>query len=197
MKKKIALFGGSFDPIHFGHLNLAIEILEKAKLDEIIFCPAYISPYKVATPSKASAMERLDMVNLAIDGIEKFSSTDEEIKRNEVSYTIDTLRSFSKKFEGKADLFLIIDQDLIEKFSGWKECNKIFDYATVIIGCRSTFSEKSLPSCLSIASNKKIIITPQLEISSTLIRDRLARRSYCGHLVPAKVLDYIYKHGLY
>lgn len=195
--KKIALFGGSFDPVHFGHLNLAIEVLEKARLDEIIFCPAYISPFKVEAPPKASAKQRLEMVKLAIEGIKKFSVTDEEIKRNEISYTIETLRSFSKKFEGKAELSLIIDQDLTQKFCNWKDCNQIFDYATVIIGLRSTYIEKNLPPVLSSASNKKIIITSQFEISSTLIRDRLAAGAYCGHLVPAKVLDYIYKHDLY
>lgn len=195
--KKIGLFGGSFDPIHFGHLNFAIEILEKSKIDEILFCPANISPHKVKNPPVASSKNRLEMVKRAIKGIDKFSLFDEEITRGNVSYTIDTLKALKKKYSENTEINLIIDQDLIKNFSKWKDYKDIFKMVNIIIGCRSDFILSNLPECFVKIPNKKMIITRHFEICSTMIRKRLASGFFCGYLVPAKVLDYIYKHSLY
>jgi nicotinate-nucleotide adenylyltransferase len=195
--RQFGLFGGSFDPIHFGHINLALEILEKGNLEKILFCPANISPHKTSIPPRATSKERVEMVSLAIQGMEKFELFDEEIKRGGVSYTIETLQMVRKKFAKDVQINLIIDQGLIKNFHEWKEWQEITQLVNIIIGCRATFSKKEIPPSFEEISNKKFIITSQFEVSSTLIRDRLARGLYCGHLVPAKVLDYIYKHRLY
>ena len=196
MMQQVGLFGGSFDPVHFGHLNLAIEIYEKVKLDKLFFCPANVSPHKTEFPPKATAKDRLNMVKIAIEGIYNFAIYDEEIKRNDVSFTIDTIRKMKKDFSG-VNINLIIDQDLLENFHMWKEVNEIFENVNIIIGCRSNFSKEDLPLCFKSAKNKKIVTTRQIEISSTFIRSRLEKKLYCGHLIPAKVLYYIKTNGLY
>lgn len=195
--RKIGLLGGSFDPIHFGHINLAVEILEKASLDEILFCPANISPHKIDLPPKATAKQRLDMVKLAIEGIDEFSIYDEEIERKNISYTIDTLRALRKKYSSDVEINLILTPSLLENLDSWKECNDLFELANIIIASDTNFIENNLPRCLKEISNKNIIITRRFEVSSTDVRSRLSSSAYCGHLVPSKVLDYIYKHSLY
>jgi len=191
-----AVFPGTFDPIHFGHINLAIEILEKCKLDEVLFCPAFLAPHKVISPPAASAQDRYEMVRLAIANIDGFSISDQEIKRKGVSYTIDTLEILLKKFED-TQLFLILAEDSIFDFPKWKDYEKILEKTTLIIGSRSHSSVRSIPPELMDIYNKNFVMTKQFEISSTDIRERLKKGSYCGHLVPAKVLDYIYKFDLY
>lgn len=193
-EQKIGFFGGTFDPIHFGHLNLAIEVFEKMGLDQILFCPAYIAPHKISTPPVASAKDRYEMVKIAIEDIKNFSIIDEEIVRKGVSYTIDTLQALKEKYPN-AKFYLILAQDSMIDFLKWKDYKKILHETTLIIGYRPNSSE--IPQELLDIYNKNLIMTKQFEISSTNIRDRLKRKLYCGHLIPSKVLDYIYKKGLY
>ena len=92
MTKQIGFFGGTFDPIHFGHMNLAINALEKGQLDEIIFCPTNLSPFKIDSPPEVDAQKRYEMIELSIKDINKFSLIDFEIKKSKTYYTIDTLK---------------------------------------------------------------------------------------------------------
>ena len=119
--RKIGIYGGTFDPIHFGHINLAIEVFEKSDLDEILFCPAFISPHKTDAPPVSSADHRLKMTHLAVEDIDFFSTCDYEIKRKNVSYTIDTLKAVEKKYD--AQICLIIAQDSLPEFTNWKSYN--------------------------------------------------------------------------
>jgi len=192
-KRHIGLYGGTFDPVHFGHLNLAIEMYEKNNLDEVLFCPNFISPLKIDTPPIASAVHRLNMAKLAISDISYFSIYDEEIKRQGVSYTIDTLRALQKKYFD-ATISLIVAQDALSEFSKWKDYKEILKIAPLLIGTRGSFD---LSEELKKDVNKNLILTRHLDISSTDIRDRLKKGLYCGHLVPLKVLDYIKHNSLY
>lgn len=169
MKKKVGFFGGTFDPIHFGHISLAIQLLEKGKLDEILFCPAFCSPFKVATPPVASPEQRLAMLKLALE-IPQFKISTIEIDRRGPSYTVDTIRSLSS--EG-VQLRLLLSDEAAAHLDQWKDTQELIRLAPPLIGPR------------------------EIQISSTQIRGRLKRKLYCGHLIPAKTLDYILVNHLY
>ncbi len=190
--KKMAFFGGTFDPIHFGHINLAVQIFEKAKLDKIIFCPANISPQKEENPPYAKGIHRYEMTKIAIEGIDGFDVSDIEIKRKNISYTVDTLLQLHEEFFKGYKIYFIMAEDTSKNFSTWKDPNKILQMATPLIGYKGTL--KNFDECFS---KDNFIEINTMDISSTHIRNRLKKKLYCGHLIPAKVLDYIYDNQLY
>ena len=202
MGKSIGFFGGTFDPIHCGHLNLAIEILEARQLDEVWFCPAYISPHKLEI-SPTSVEHRLKMLSLAIEGEPRFKILDTEIKRLSPSFTIDTIQELLATQLGKSDphrFSLILGEDAFPGFFHWRQPEEIVRLVPLLIGSRSGFfPTEELKGDPRIIESIENGITPTrvMEISSTDIRDRISRRLYCRHLMPAKVLDYIYAHDLY
>lgn len=169
MKKTVGFFGGTFDPIHFGHITLAIHLLEAHKLDEILFCPAYCSPFKTATPPIASPEERLEMVKLALDH-PQFKISTWEIDQKQCSYSIDTIRAIAQ--EG-VHLRLLLSEEAAQHLNRWKETEELIRLAPPLIGPR------------------------EIQISSTLIRDRLKKNLYCGHLIPAPALKFLLKKKIY
>lgn len=169
MKKTIGFFGGSFDPIHFGHISLAVELLEAHRLDEILFCPAFCSPFKTATPPIASPQHRLAILKLALDH-PQFKITTLELDRAGCSYTIDTIKALQT---GGIQFRLILSDEAAAHLDQWKETEELIRLAPPLIGPR------------------------KIDISSTEIRARLKKKLYCGHLVPAKALEYIQRHQLY
>lgn len=195
---KIGFFGGTFDPIHHGHLNLAIEILEKKKLDRIFFCPANRSPEKKEAQPVVSAEDRFAMLTLALEPIPAFSPLDWEIKRPGLSYTIDTLRMLKAEYP-KAELHLIFGEDILAGLHAWKDVEALLQLAPPLVGLRhfELSSEILLPPALLSLVRAGLTHIPLLDISSTQLRKRLKERKYCGHLVPSKVLDYIVENRLY
>ena len=180
--KKIGFFGGSFDPLHFGHLNLAISLSEYHHLDQVLFCPVNRSPFKERDPI-ASGEHRLAMTKLAIQGLPHFQLCNLEIKRGGVSYTVDTLRALKGE---QGELFFLLTEEAMESFPRWKESEEIMRLAKPLIGTRQR--GQGLAGLTPM---------PVMEISSTKIRDRLKKNLPCPHLVPAIVLDYIRQQGLY
>ena len=170
----VGFLGGSFDPIHFGHLNLAISLKESAGLKKILICPAGNSPFKKAP--HVAAHHRLKMCQLAVEDLDGFVVIDDEIKRDGPSYTIDTIRGLNESVR------LLLGDDQLESFDKWKESEELKRLAPPLIGSRF---------------NKEGANIPIIEISSTLVRERLKKGLPCLHLVPHKVLDYIFKNGLY
>jgi nicotinate-nucleotide adenylyltransferase len=197
----IGLFGGTFNPIHFGHLNLALELKEKKNLDEVWFIPSHQSPLRLNEPL-VSNVDRLSMLELAIASIPGFKICTEELDRPPPSFTIDTLRSLISKHPD-CSFNLLLGEDALLKFQEWKEPLGIIHLAKLCIGSRHKAELiKLLPSLglneeVALAIQKNLVSTRQLEISATDIRERLKKRMYCGHLLPSKVLDYIYAHQLY
>ncbi|MBS0620026.1 MAG: nicotinate-nicotinamide nucleotide adenylyltransferase [Verrucomicrobia bacterium] len=177
-KKKIGVFGGSFDPIHNGHIHLALSLKELVGLDEVLFVPTTLSPFKSSKPPVASAADRLEMVRQAIAPIGGFSVLDWEIRGPGPTYTIDTIRRLQE--EGRGELHLLMGDDLLPRLNEWKESAALQVLAPPLVGSRT--------GPLQI---------PLLDISSTRVRERLSKKYYCGHLVPQAVLDYIQAHGLY
>lgn len=190
--KTIGIFGGSFDPIHFGHINLAVQLQENHNLDEVLFCPAFCSPFKTSSPPIANPQHRLAMLHLALDEIPHFRISSIELDRGGPSFTIDTLRTLHSE---NIKLRLILSEDAIARFDQWKEAQDLVRLAPPLIGTRREAPQIRGP--LADVLKRGFSPTKIMEISSTEIRDRLQKKLYCGHLVPAKVLDYIKLHNLY
>lgn len=202
MAKKIGLYGGTFDPIHFGHLNLAVRLMESQQLDAVWFCPAKISPHK-QNESPLSPEHRLQMLKLAIEGEPRFKILDTEIFREGPSYTIDTIQELLAVQSNKKDpdrLYLLMGEDAVAGFSKWKQPDEIVKLVPLLIAQRN-FSSASLDPIenpmIRESVEKGAVKTPMFDLSSTEVRQRLKQKLYCSHLIPAKVLDYILKHRLY
>jgi nicotinate-nucleotide adenylyltransferase len=189
--KKQAFFGGTFDPIHHGHINLAIHLKEIARLDEVIFCPANISPFKTEKPPIASSKQRLEMLKSAIAEIEGFTWTDMELKRKDVSYTVDSIQELYQ--ENKTGVYLVLSEETYSSFSSWKEYKKILQMAHPLVGC----SDKKKIAIKEPFTLEDFIEIPYMDISSTMLRRRLKEKLYCGHLLHAKVLDFICQNEIY
>jgi nicotinate-nucleotide adenylyltransferase len=202
--EKIGILGGSFNPIHLGHIHLAIDMLEKRGLDKILFCPAALNPHKMASKGLIASKDRLEMLKLAIQDIPQFAILENELLRPSPSYTIDTinelLASTNDNQESKPQYFFIIGDDAVEKFHLWHQAHDLIKKVTVLVGVRSikNLDVKTNPDPLIEEALKKgFTQTRVFEVSSTEIRERIGSKKYCGHLVPSKVLDYIYGNSLY
>lgn len=191
MMKKIGFFGGTFDPIHIGHLFLALQLAEAHLLDEVWVCPAFCSPFKTSSPPEASADHRLRMVQLAVEPIPNFKVLPIEVEKKKISYTVDTLKELPL-----AEYHLLLSEESAAEFFQWKEAELLATLAPPLIGCRQ--SNASFQGWKEHPLLKRgLTPTHTIEISSTEIRRRLKNKLYCGHLVPAKALDYILEHQLY
>ena len=186
-RKKVGVFGGSFDPIHHGHLQIAQFLEEQATLDEVFFIPAQISPFKTSKPPCASCVHRLEMVLLAIQGLKGMKVLDLECQRPSPSYTIDTILELAK--DPSLQLFLILSGNSIENFSSWKNASQLVQIAFPLIA--DTAPHLSFPfPCERFPM-------PPMEVSSSSIRRRLEEGLDCGDLLPSSVLNYIKKNHLY
>ena len=190
---KICLFGGTFDPPHIGHLLIAQTVCEAEGFDKVVFIPANRSPNKkVATLQK----DRVDMLELAVEGNPNFEISDLEIRRGGVSYTIDTLRAFKDELIDKNDeISYLIGSDSLLDFKNWKEPKEIIERSNVIVAIRPGFRPSDIPSWLLHGVHFANI--PRFEISSSNIRKRWAEDKTIRYMVTLPVWEYINKHNLY
>ncbi|MBN1794437.1 MAG: nicotinate-nucleotide adenylyltransferase [Candidatus Omnitrophica bacterium] len=188
---KIGILGGTFNPIHNGHMGIARQAKEALALDKVIFIPAYIPPHK-SHGNIADCRDRLAMVRAAIEDIEGLEASSAEIDRKGFSYTVDTLRGLRKQCGEDDALFFIIGSDNLADFWDWKNPNEIIRLAQIIVverpGCE--IHEREPGSFVSVA------IEP-IPISARDIRDRIRKRLSITGLVPASVEQYIKEHKLY
>jgi len=188
---KVGIFGGTFDPIHLGHLITAQSVREIRNLEKIIFIPAFISPHKSEIKT-SSAEDRLNMIKLAIDGISFFDYSDLEIKKGGVSFTIDTLKELKKIYD---DLEFIIGYDNIFEFHTWKDPDDIMKLTKIIVLKRRSSHP---PQFKDKYYNQAVFVeTRGIEISATDIRERVGKEQPINFLVPPNVLEYIHNHNLY
>ena len=188
---RVGIFGGTFDPIHNGHLITAQSVKEIRNLDKIIFIPAYISPHK--QHAKASSPEhRINMLRMAIDDIPFFECSDFEIKQHTISYTIDTLKEYKKYYD---EIDLIIGYDNIFQFHTWKDPDEIFTLANVVVLKRK--SSHPIEYMDKYVESAHFVETRGIEISATDIRNRVHADLPIYYLVPEKVLEYINTNKLY
>ena len=194
---RLAVLGGSYNPIHIGHLMLADAVALRYGYDTVAFVPAFLSPFKDGH-SGCTAEDRLAMVKLAIADNPAFYCEPCEIRRQGVSYTIDTLKFLKKKFpqcEGK--IGLIIGDDLLEGFSGWREAEYIPDYADIIVGNRiiDRYSTAQAASAGKVPHLR--VDNALLPVSSSGIRAAIQEKKSWRYLVPSAVYSYIKEHKLY
>lgn len=205
MKKRpsILLFGGSFDPIHNGHLAVAAYAGVHLNAAHIVFIPARRSPHKTDAPVADDA-SRLAMISLAIDGKGCFEVSDCELTRPEPSYTIDTIEYFRCQYGPQAELFWLIGADMVAGLPRWHRIQELLAACRLCIMYRGGMDRPALtplachfgPEAVDRLKND-VIETPLVDISSTDIRARMAAGQSVADLVPPQVLRYIEQHHLY
>ncbi len=185
---KIGILGGAFDPPHIGHLILAEFAYKSYNLDKVVFMP-YNKNYNKSPV--VSAVDRLNMVYLTVEGIDYFSVDDREIRRGGVSYTIESVYEILRE-SPLAEIYWIVGEDAIRSLSSWKDWEKLVKLIKFIVASRGIETE--------IAWKENFILElkmPKLEISSSLIRKRLQEGKTIRFLVTEKVYDYIKEKALY
>lgn len=193
--KRIGIFGGTFNPIHIAHLIIAEEIRQQLQLDKIIFVVSGNPPHK-NTYDIIDAKIRLRLINIAIKGNKYFESSDIEIKstNNSKSYTINTLKKLKNLFRN-ANFFLLIGYDSFIELNKWKEPNKLFKFAKVIVFNRGGYSVNKSEN--DYAKKVQFVSVPNIEISSTDIRKRIKGKRTIKYLMPREVREFIVKKKLY
>ena len=190
--KRIGIFGGSFDPPHVGHLVIAEMARRSLDLDVVYFVPAYKPPHKEGS-HPSTARDRLAMTRLSVHGNAKLRVSDLELRRKGISYSVDTVRAFRKRFR-ESQLFLIIGSDSLRQFHSWKSPGEILAEASLIVyrRPRSGRTNAGLRS-----TNVSFIKGPLMEISSSDIRTRIQQGKSIRYLVRNNVLSFIQRKMLY
>ena len=188
--KKIGVFGGTFNPIHIGHLAIARSAQEKFNLEKVIFVPCHYPPHKRVS-RLVSAQDRFNMVRLGIKDNPCFDISDFEIKKEGKSYSIDTVKYFRGKFSDKTKLFFIIGEDTFSDISSWKAIDEILKIVSFIVVNRPGYA-----ACMPKVKHHSII-SPGIDISGSYLRRHIREGKNVKYLVPEDVLKYINHHKLY
>ncbi len=183
--KKIGIYGGTFDPVHCGHLILARDALEQFGLDEVIFVPAALSPHKLEFAPTPAAI-RVEMLRAAMEGEERFCLTEMELERAAPSFTIDTIEEF-RRLKPEALLFYFIGSDQLARLHTWRRIGDLRQLVQFVVLNRGE----------AAAGSEFLKIERRIEISSTEIRKRVASRRSLRYLVPQAVEEIILRHALY
>ncbi len=197
---KIGMFGGSFNPIHIGHIELANIFTEKLSLDKLLIIPTCVPPHK-ASKDMATSSQRFDMCRIAVSDNHKFEVSDIEIKRGGASYTYQTILQLLNIYSA-AELFLIIGADMFMTLQDWKNPDIIFKNATICTVPRNSDNYEILLKhseyLAGIGAKSKILSTPLTQISSTIIRNAIKNNDIkIKNLLPDGVYDYIKNNNLY
>ena len=197
MGKRLGVMGGTFDPIHYGHLVTAEEALEQFRLDEVVFVPTgqpWMKEHEVVSPAE----DRYLMTVIATASNPKFSVSRVEVDREGATYTVDTLRSLREEQGAGTDLFFISGADAILEILHWREPQELFDLAHFIAATRPGYDLAHFEEdATSLRSEVTVMHVPALAISSTDIRARIADGHPIRYLVPEGVKSYVEKAGLY
>ncbi|MFC1883982.1 nicotinate-nucleotide adenylyltransferase [Thermodesulfobacteriota bacterium] len=211
---RIGIFGGTFDPIHIGHLRAALEIAEELELGKVYMVPSALPPHKTRTPTTLF-FHRLEMVKLAVVTSDSLGYLDLEGKRSGPSYSIDTLRELYKIFGKKTEFFFIIGLDAFLEIKTWKEYENLFEYANFVVIGRSNHKKEDFVAFISglqisvmgetdsnvftLPSKKKMMFkkTTRMDISATSIRKKVGKGRSIDFLVPDSVNKYIREKELY
>ena len=195
---KLGVFGGTFNPIHLGHLMIAEEAYQSFQLEKVLFIPSYMTPNK-DVPG-ATAAQRFEMVRLATEDNPHFVVSDMEIRRGGNSYTLDTLQLLKNTYGDQYDLYFISGTDAIQDLPNWHEPEAILNLCHVIAASRPDGTETITPVVQRFGSLGKHIVkmeVPTMKISSTELRKRIVKGGSVRYMMPPAVLDYIRKNGIY
>ena len=213
--RRIGLFGGTFNPIHIGHLRSGEEMAEAFRMEKVIFVPAAIPPHKVVHPL-ASAAHRFKMVEIATETNPAFSASDVELRREGKSYSIETITHFRNELGRSAELYFIMGMDSFLEITTWSRYEEILELCSFIVTTRPGYRRKALDEILPVAVALRFCYDEQddrylhatghaihfseitdLAVSSTWIRDELRRGRRVRYLLPDGVLRYIEQNNLY
>ncbi|MCM3064869.1 nicotinate-nucleotide adenylyltransferase [Priestia flexa] len=186
--KRIGIFGGTFNPPHIGHLIMANEVLFSLKLDEIWFMPSHIPPHKTLK-QEIDPNHRLNMLSLATDGYSKFRVQSIEFERNDISYTFDTMCILKETYPDN-QFYFIIGADMVEYLPKWYNIEELQKLVTFVGVKRPGYEMKSPYSILEVEA-------PQMDISSSFIRERVKVQGPIDFYVPLSVKHYIEENQLY
>jgi len=199
---RIGIFGGSFDPIHQGHLILAENCREQASLDLVLFIPCATSPHKTDGASSTDR-QRCEMIELAIAGHESFRLSKIELERGGISYTVDTLADLKEQHPDD-ELFLMMGDDSLESFDSWHEPQKICELSIPLVANRPGSGEIDLSVLKKHASADRYqqvcdatVDSPMIEISSSVIQSRILASQSIRYLLPRGVERYIESQSVY
>ncbi len=203
---RLGIFGGSFDPIHYGHLILAEQCREQAELDRILFVPTASSPLKTSGPF-ATDKQRIEMLHLAIAGHPSFTISGIEIERGGTSYTVDTLTQLTQQHP-ESELFLLIGEDSLRTFDQWRQPKAVCELAIPLVVRRPQADRSSEAVDLTILqpylsdqrfeqTREQRIDSRLIDISSTEIRSRVASALSIRYLLPRPVQKFIETNQLY
>ncbi|MFQ5491440.1 MAG: nicotinate-nucleotide adenylyltransferase [Phycisphaerae bacterium] len=203
MNQSLGLYGGSFDPIHFGHLIIARAVAERLGLERVLFLPSADPPHKQAQ-QLTNPMHRAEMVKLAVAGDPLFGFDDFDLRRAGPTYTLETVKHFRDELGPDAALYWIIGADSLQDLASWHRVGELVDTCTLVTAGRSGWDETDLDALVGALSHEQIeklqsgcVGTPRIDISATDIRQRLRRGLPVRYLLPESVADYIRQQGLY
>ena len=199
--KKIGILGGTFDPVHYGHLRLAEDAADKAGLDSVVFIPAKLSPFKLDRKT-APADDRMEMVRLATEDNPLFTLSSYEIDSEGISYTYLTMRRMQQVYGANSKLYFITGTDAFLKIEKWKEDEELLRSYAFIIGTRPGYKRQELTACIdrirSVYNTEvRNIDNREFDISSTQIRMCIEKGKDAASFIPPKVENYINMRGLY
>lgn len=199
---RLGLFGGSFDPVHYGHLLLAECCREQQRLDRVLFLPAAVPPHK-QDRELTPAQTRIDMLELAIAGHEQFAVSRYEAERGGVNYTVDTLRHFRQE-DPEGELFFLLGADMLHDLPHWREAAEVCRLAVPIVVRRAGFEEPDFGCLADLASSSRIdlfrqhqVDMPEIQLSSSQIRRRVAAGLSIRFRLPRAVEKLIETQGIY
>ncbi|MDP6300447.1 MAG: nicotinate-nucleotide adenylyltransferase [SAR202 cluster bacterium] len=197
---KLGLLGGTFDPIHLGHLLIAEDAREQLELDQVAFIPAG-RPWLKAASGVSDAQSRLEMVEVAVFENPHFRVMDVEVRRSGPTFTVDTLEQLRGELPSTTEFFLLLGMDSIGDLARWRESGRLFGLCTVVGISRPGYDDMDPESLSTIESHApetvQFIEGPLVNISGTDIRERVASGRSIRYRVPDRVEAYIREHGLY
>ncbi|MDD4956701.1 MAG: nicotinate-nucleotide adenylyltransferase [Candidatus Omnitrophica bacterium] len=188
---RIGLFGGTFNPVHTGHLVLAQECWHALNLDKVVFIPSYIPPHK-DVQGDVSPADRLNMVRLALEGDDRFEISTYEMDKGGVSFSIDTVRHFREVYGDSAGLFFIAGADAASGLGTWKDPDTLLDLVDFVV-----VSRPGSPEITGYEGRITRVDMPGIDISSSMLRERIRVREPIDHMMPVNVVKYIRNKGLY
>jgi len=198
---RIGILGGTFDPVHLGHLLLAENAREQAELDKVLFMPTHIQPFKQDIPVSPDG-DRIMMLALALKGDKNFSVSRVEIDDPDISYTIVSLERLREEWDEDTKIYFITGSDMFINIDKWHRSEDLLRRFSFIVGMRTGETHKEVDSCLSrwkkeFGTEVIKITNPVCDISSSDIRRRVAEKLSIRYLVPENVRDYIFDANLY
>ncbi|MBI21200.1 MAG: nicotinate (nicotinamide) nucleotide adenylyltransferase [Chloroflexi bacterium] len=194
--KNLGIFGGSFDPIHNGHIKISLLAQKQLHLDILLFIPVYDQWMKNSGPY-ATSIDRLDMINVSISNLSNIQTCDIDIKREKHTYTIDTLSDLIKLYPKVENIYLIVGEDSINKMDKWYKSEEIKKICTIAVYKRENKKFLVKKSKNDFYKNIVNIAGPRIDISSTKIREYIDKNLSIENLVPRQVEEIIIKRGLY